>query len=70
MADQYTGELRRVGDHYEGSIKNQWDWHIILRGEVVEENGARFFRLSGAPGPVPENLLLPGEARKDGSVVA
>ena len=44
-------------------------WRLILKATVADEGGVKFFVLEGTPGPVPEGLLLPGETRKDGSVV-
>lgn len=66
----YTGELRRTADGYEGFIADAWDWRLILKATVADEGGVKFFVLEGTPGPVPDGLLLPGETRKDGSVVA
>lgn len=67
MSDlKYTGELRKTPEGYVGHIADAWDWRLIIKAEIAEgDDGVKFFRITGTPGPVPECLLLPDEKQRN-----
>jgi hypothetical protein len=59
-APSYTGFIKRLDDGtLEGWIEDSWGWKIHLSGAPDRERSG--FALSGALGPTPAALQMPGE---------